>query len=89
MTVGYLSQLLNGKRANPGLGALRELCWFFRIPADYFTDDDVTEQIMTDVRAIAAVRDSDVPAVLHREYDPYKRLTEWTVTEPPKRRWRR
>ncbi|CAM3917064.1 MULTISPECIES: helix-turn-helix domain-containing protein [Tsukamurella] len=79
MTTGHLSQLMSGKRSNPGLGVLLELAGFFHVPLDYFADDELSEEIRSDIIAGAAVRDSGNPGIAARRYDPYRRYAEWTT----------
>ena len=81
MTTGHLSQLLSGKRTNPGMAVLADISKFFRVPADYFTDDEIAEQIQRDILAIVRVRDSDATHVASRTYDPYRRLRQWTGSD--------
>lgn len=74
MTTGYMSQLLSGKRTSPGLDIVRDICRVFCVPMDYFSDDEIYEQVNKDIAWLQSVRDSKDQRVAARTYDPYRRL---------------
>ncbi|MDH6284557.1 helix-turn-helix domain-containing protein [Prescottella agglutinans] len=75
MTTGYMSQLLNGKRTSPGLEVVRDICRVFRVPMDYFGDEETYEEIKQQIAWIQNLRDSQDQQVAARTYDPFRRLT--------------
>lgn len=76
MTTGYMSQLLSGKRTSPGLEVVRDICRVFRVPMDYFGDEETYEEVKQQIIWIQQLRDSEGQQVAARTYDPFRRLTE-------------
>ncbi|WP_072689359.1 helix-turn-helix domain-containing protein [Rhodococcus marinonascens] len=76
---GYLSQLLNGKTASPGLEQLMALAKFFRVPLDYFADDDTYQDYQQYISWLRSLRESEIPTRA-RSYNPF------AVEEPPRKK---
>lgn len=76
MTTGYMSQLLSGKRTSPGLEVVRDICRVFRVPMDYFGDEETYEEVKQQIIWIQQLRDSEGQKVAARTYDPFRRLAE-------------
>lgn len=74
MTTGYMSQLLSGKRTSPGLDVVRDICGVFRVPMDYFGDEETYEAVKDQISFIQGLRDSTDGYVAARTYDPFRRL---------------
>lgn len=74
MTTGYMSQLLSGKRTSPGLDVVRDICGAFRVPMDYFGDEETYEAVKHQISFIQGLRDSTDGNVAARTYDPFRRL---------------
>ncbi|MHA4854739.1 helix-turn-helix domain-containing protein [Rhodococcus sp. MSC1_016] len=75
MTTGYMSQLLSGKRSSPGLETVRDICRVFRVPMDYFGDEETYQEIKQQIEWIQNLRDSQDQRVAARTYDPFRKLT--------------
>ncbi|GAA4490970.1 hypothetical protein GCM10023094_55030 [Rhodococcus olei] len=74
MTTGYMSQLLNGKRTSPGVETVRDICGVFRVPMDFFGDEETYEEIKQQIAWIQNLRDSQDGQVAARTYDPFRKL---------------
>ncbi len=70
ITQGYISMLLNGQRPNPGLKVAQDLADFFRVPLQYFADDDSFEKAVRYISWVQSLRTEDVEAAA-RAYNPY------------------
>lgn len=75
MTTGYMSQLLSGKRTSPGVETVRDICRVFRVPMDYFGDEETYQEIKQQIAWIQNLRDSQDQQVAARTYDPFRKLT--------------
>ncbi len=62
----YLWQLRKGQRDNPTRRHLQALAGFFGVPAAYFLDDSLDEQIEAELALLAAMRDSGVRTLATR-----------------------
>ncbi len=62
----YLWQLRYGRRDNPTMQHIEALSRFFGVPATYFFDDEVTEQVNAQLELVAALRDEQVRGLLLR-----------------------
>ncbi|MBF9133188.1 helix-turn-helix transcriptional regulator [Plantactinospora sp. S1510] len=65
LTVGtfsktYVWQLRTGQRDNPTKRHLEALAAFFGVPVAYFFDDQVVDDVNSQLALVAALRDSDV-----------------------------
>ncbi|GIE86826.1 helix-turn-helix domain-containing protein [Actinoplanes regularis] len=62
----YLSQLRNGKSANPGHKVLAAIAAFFEVPLSYFAPDEEASRIGQQLEALVAMRDAGVRRVAQR-----------------------
>lgn len=62
----YLWMLRKGQRDNPTLRHLNALAKFFGVPPAYFFDQQVTEQVDTDLELLVSLRDAGVRNVALR-----------------------
>jgi transcriptional regulator with XRE-family HTH domain len=69
MSIGYLSELRNGKRENPKIRQLEALAKFFRVEARYFFDDIYAEALDRDLATLVALRDAGVDRLARRAFD--------------------
>jgi ESX-1-secreted protein regulator len=53
----YIGQLRSGERDNPTIKHLRGLAAFFGVPVEYFTRDDIVEQVDKELQLISTLRD--------------------------------
>ena len=70
ITQGYISMLLNGTRPNPGLKVVTDLAEFFRVPLQYFADEDAFEDAVRYITWVQSLRAGDVASAA-RAYNPY------------------
>jgi transcriptional regulator with XRE-family HTH domain len=66
MSAPYLSQLRSGNRTNPSIATITALANFFRIPPDYFLDDDYFEQLDAELTWLSDMRDETVRRIASR-----------------------
>lgn len=70
ISVTQLWELRNGKKTNPRKNHLEALATFFRMPSSYFfNDDEATIQIHTELKLLAAIRDSQIRRIIARASD--------------------
>jgi len=62
----YIWQLRKGMRDNPTRRHLQALAAFFGVPAAYFLDDSMDEQVEAELALLAAMRDSGVRTLATR-----------------------
>lgn len=74
MTTGYMSQLLSGKRTSPGVEVVRDICRVFKVPMDYFGDEETYEEVKHQIEWIQGLRDSADGNIAARTYDPFRKL---------------
>lgn len=74
MTTGYMSQLLSGKRTSPGVEVVRDICRVFKVPMDYFGDEETYEEVKQQIEWIQGLRDSSDGNIAARTYDPFRKL---------------
>jgi transcriptional regulator with XRE-family HTH domain len=65
----YIHQLRTGERTNPTLRHLYALADFFGVPASYFLDASVAEEVERDLELVAALRQAGVREVALRIAD--------------------
>src|SRR5207302_9297141 len=66
MSVGYLSQLVTGVRANPMMDAVQALAKFFEVPLSYFDAHEDTEETNEQLKLVAALQHAGVQDVAMR-----------------------
>lgn len=64
----YVWQLRKGKSTNPTLRHIEGLAKFWGVPAAYFLDPDVAEQVDHELELLATMRDSEIKHVALRAY---------------------
>jgi transcriptional regulator with XRE-family HTH domain len=69
ISVGYLSLLVTGGRANPMMDAVQGLAGFFRVPISYFDLTTDAKTIEEDLKVAAAMRDAGVQEIATRSLD--------------------
>ena len=66
ISVGYLSQLVNGVRTNPMMDAIQGLAKFFGVPLSYFDEHEDTEETNEQLKLVAALQHAGVQDVAMR-----------------------
>jgi transcriptional regulator with XRE-family HTH domain len=66
ISASYIWYLRTGQRDNPTLKHLTALATFFGVPAAYFFDDTVREQVEGEIALVTALKDSGVREVAMR-----------------------
>lgn len=66
ISASYLWYLRTGQRDNPTLKHLTALATFFGVPAAYFFDDTVREQVESEIALVTALKDTGVREVAMR-----------------------
>jgi transcriptional regulator with XRE-family HTH domain len=66
ISVGYLSQLVNGVRTNPMMDAIQGLAKFFGVPLSYFDASENTEETNEQLKLVAALQHAGVQDVAMR-----------------------
>ncbi|MBS2546908.1 helix-turn-helix transcriptional regulator [Catenulispora sp. NL8] len=66
ISVGYLSQLVNGVRTNPMMDAVQGLAKFFGVPLSYFDEHEDTEETNDQLKLVAALQHAGVQDVAMR-----------------------
>lgn len=66
ISVGYLSQLVNGVRTNPMMDAIQGLAKFFGVPLSYFDEHEDTKETNEQLKLVAALQHSGVQDVAMR-----------------------
>jgi len=66
ISVGYLSQLVNGVRTNPMMDAIQGLAKFFGVPLSYFDALENTEETNEQLKLVAALQHAGVQDVAMR-----------------------
>lgn len=66
ISASYIWYLRTGQRDNPTLKHLTALATFFGVPAAYFFDDTVSEQVEGEIALVTALKDSGVREVAMR-----------------------
>ncbi|MFI1434983.1 hypothetical protein [Streptomyces lydicus] len=56
----YLWELTTGRKRNVTVEQLDVLAQYFGVPSEYFLNDDVTDRVDTQLRLLAALRDTKV-----------------------------
>lgn len=68
VTPNHIRALRVGNRRNPSFRLLAGLATVFHVPLDYFANDDVAAEIQESIRALAAMRDTQVQQLLKRSH---------------------
>jgi ESX-1-secreted protein regulator len=66
ISVGYLSQLVNGVRTNPMMDAIQGLAKFFGVPLSYFDEHEDTVETNEQLKLVAALQHAGVQDVAMR-----------------------
>lgn len=67
-SAAYLSQLRTGKRDNPSARHLAAIAGLFRVPMEYFFDEDLAARIDADMKLLVAVREAGVQTIALRAH---------------------
>ncbi|HUO38778.1 MAG TPA: transcriptional regulator [Mycobacterium sp.] len=66
VSAGYLSQLRSGARHRPSPAITDALASFFRVPPEFFTDDETYERLNNDLLVLEAVRQPEARRIAQR-----------------------
>lgn len=66
ISVGYLSELRRGQATNPRLDHLKALADYFGVDVAYFTDEERSAEIQSELRLLRAIRDQRIRALALR-----------------------
>ncbi|WP_158849078.1 XRE family transcriptional regulator [Saccharothrix deserti] len=66
ISASYIWYLRTGQRDNPTLKHLTALATFFGVPAAYFLDDQVREEVEAEIALVTALKDTGVRDVAMR-----------------------
>ncbi|NIH70283.1 helix-turn-helix domain-containing protein [Modestobacter marinus] len=67
-SAAYLSQLRTGTRDNPSARHLAAIAGLFRVPIEYFFDEDLAARIDADMKLLVAVREAGVQTIALRAH---------------------
>lgn len=62
----YLSHMRSGRRTNPSARLLAAIAQMFGVPIAYFFNDELEQQINSELASLAALRDSEVKGLMLR-----------------------